>query len=132
MATYYHGNTGAVKLTTNAVAAVEEFSYTEEDPAVVERAPMGSTAVTPVASGAAKGSGSITCVFDHDDATGQEALGTGDTVTLNLYPGGDTAGREKFSGSAVVTGLEISASKSDDVKATFNFAGVLTRSTVST
>ena len=132
MATYFHGNEGAVELTSNAVAAVEEFSYTEEDPALVERSPMESTAVTPVASGCKKGSGSITCIFDHDDTAGQEAMTTGASVTLNLYPGGDTAGREKLSGSAVVTGFELGVNKADDSKVTFNYAGVLTRSTIST
>ena len=132
MATYYHGNSGAVKASTNAVAAVEEWEYTEEDPAVAERAPMGSTAVTPVGSGAKKGTGSVTCLFDHDDAAGQEALTTGAEVALNVYPGGDTAGREKFSGTVLVTGISPSGSKSEIPKISFNYAGVLTRSTVST
>jgi hypothetical protein len=128
----FHGNSGAVKLATNAVAEVTEFSYSEEDVAMVERQTMGDTATTPVASGCSKGSGSITCVFEHDDANGQEALDIGETLTLNLYPGGDTAGREKLSGSVVVTSSELTASMTDDVMISFNYAGVLTRSTVST
>lgn len=67
-------------------------------------------------------SGSCEVYFDAADA-GQIAAGVGETVEIQLYPGGDGPGEEYRSGTAVITGIPTSGTKDGWVTKTINFAG---------
>ena len=93
-----HGNDGIVKIGSNAVAEVQNWSYDEEDIAVVEKSSMGDTEAVPYASGCKRGAGAIECLWDNGDTTGQDVLLPGASVALKLYPEGDTSGDTEYSG----------------------------------
>ena len=77
-------------------------------------------------------SGSLDCFWDETDTNGQGALTNGASVTLNLYPEGDTNGDTYYSGTALVTGVSRSASFDGMVEATISVqgTGALTSATV--
>jgi len=129
--TIYHGNDGVVKVSTNTVGEVQEFTYDEEDVAMAEQTSMGDTIATPVASGCKRGKGTVSCLLDEDDTNGQLALlVVGATVDLNLYGEGAAAGDFEYGGNVVITGVSRAVSKSELNKITFSFNGVLTRAAV--
>lgn len=127
----HHGNEGEVKVGTTAVACVQSWSYEESDPAMADTWCMGDTEVTHLASGAVQGSGSVSCYWSESDAGGQDALTLGATVTLNLYPEGDSATNRYYTGDVVIESVSRSGSKGDITTAEFGFRGVLTQGTVS-
>lgn len=59
-------------------------------------------------------------------------LAAGATVTLNLYPEGNTTGDTYWTGDVIITSISYSASFDGLVEATFSFTGTgaLTESTV--
>jgi predicted secreted protein len=77
-------------------------------------------------------SGSFDGFWDETDTLGQGALSAGATVTLNLYPEGDTTGDTYWTGDAIITSISYNASFDGIVEASFSFTGTgtLTESTV--
>ncbi|MBT8496128.1 MAG: hypothetical protein KJO07_23995 [Deltaproteobacteria bacterium] len=73
-------------------------------------------------SGLADVDGTIECHFDHTDATGQEAMTQGSTVSLVLYPKGTTSGDPTFTVSATILGIASSATFNEVVSRTFTWA----------
>jgi predicted secreted protein len=67
--------------------------------------------------------GSVSCLWDESDATGQETLDVGATVALKLYPEGDGSGDTFFSGDAIVTAVNRKATLDGMVEASFSFKG---------
>ena len=129
---YHHGNEGSVKVTTNAVAEVQSWTYNERDVAVLEKTSIGDTSASYIAAGCKGGDGSVTCLWDETDTTGQGALTAGASVTLNLYPEGSTAADTYWGGTAIVESFSVDTAKDGFVGMTFNFKGVLTKGTVPT
>ena len=72
---------------------------------------------TDTDGGQLSASGSIEVFYDPSDA-GQGDLEVGSTITLKLYPGGDTAGLEEISGSFLITSSSIAVPVGDLVKKT--------------
>ena len=68
-------------------------------------------------------SGSFDAFWDETDTTGQGALAVGTTVTLNLYPEGNSSGATYWTGDAIVTSIAYSGSFDGIVEATFSFTG---------
>jgi hypothetical protein len=132
MATHW-GNEGQVKLSTNTVAEVIEFEFTESVEPVEDTA-MGDAYHTHISgSGIKRWSGSMTCHWDETDTNGQLAMTVGASVTLNLYPEGSTSGDMFWSGTATITERgQTTKMDGETIKATFAFtgSGALTRSTV--
>jgi hypothetical protein len=122
MATFW-GNDGIVKVGSNAVAEVQEWEVTEEvDP--VDDTAQGDTWETHIAnSGHKRWSGSMVCSWDDTDASGQEALTIGASVTLNLLAEGDTTGDDQISGTVSITSVGISVPKGDKVMRNYQFKG---------
>lgn len=130
MATF-HGKEGTVLVGSNAVAEVKNFTVTQ----TVETADdtvMGDTWRSHKA-GFKSWNGSLTCNFDDTDATGQEALTAGASVTLNLQPEGNTTGDYLLTGTATITEVTQTSDSEGIVERSFNFLGngSLTISTVS-
>lgn len=129
MATH-KGSEGVVKVGSDTVAEVRSYSI-EETAETLEDTSMGDTARTYLSS-LTTFSGSVDVFWDETDATGQGALTNGASVTLNLYPEGDTSGDTYYSGTVIVTGVTRTASFDGMVEATITFqgTGALTESTV--
>ena len=129
MATHI-GRDGIVKVGAATVAEVKSFSI-EESADTVETTKMTDTARSHAIT-LTSFSGSLDCFWDETDTTGQGALTIGASVTLALYPEGETAGDTYYSGTALVTGVSRSASFDGMVEASISVqgTGALTADTV--
>lgn len=129
MATH-KGSEGVVKVGSNTVAEVRDWSITISSD-TVEDTTMGDSARTYKPS-LTSASGSISAYWDETDTTGQGAMTAGSEVTLNLYPEGDTAGDTYYTFSAIITEEGASASFDGMVEASYSFSanGAVTTTTV--
>lgn len=127
---YHHGNEGIVKVASNTIAEVQEWTYNEADVAVLEKTSMGDTEAGYKAAGCKRGGGSINCLLDETDTNGQNAMTAGASVTLNLYPEGAGTGAIYWSGTAIIESVEIIGNKAGFEERNFTFKGVLTSGTV--
>ena len=113
----YKGHEGAAKVDTDAIGEVESFdidlSTNELDVNV-----MGSD-WTDVEGGQKSASGTVSVLSDPADA-GQAALTVGSTVSLSLYPQGETSALEEITGDFLVTNVSRSSSVGDLVKTTYS------------
>jgi hypothetical protein len=91
---------------------------------------MGDTARTYLPS-LTTFTGSIDVLWDETNSTGQGALTIGASVTLNLYPEGASTGDTYYTGTAIVTGRNITASYDGLVEMSISVqgTGALTQST---
>jgi len=124
------GSEGIVKIGANQIAEVRSYTLTNTAD-TIEDTTMGDSFRTYKSTLSAF-SGQVSCFFDETNTTGQGALTSGSTVTLNLFPEGDSAGDTFFTGSVIVTSIERTASFDGMVEASFSFTGTgtLTQSTV--
>ena len=124
------GSEGTVKVGSNAVAEIRSFSL-EETADTLDDTTMGDTART-YKSSLTNFTGSLDVFWDETDTSGQGALTIGASVTLNVYPEGDTSGDTYYSGTAIVTGVTRSASFDGLVEASISVqgSGALTATTV--
>ena len=123
-----HGNDGIVKIGTDTVAEVVDWSYSETID-LLEDTAMGDTGKT-WKSGLKDGSGTINCMWDETDTTGQGTMTTGTDVTLHLMPEGDTTGDTEYTGTVTIESFNVSGGKDSIVSASFTFKGVLSSATV--
>ena len=124
------GSEGTVKSSANDILQIRSYSL-EETADTIEDTTMGDTSRTYLSS-LKTFSGSIDVFWDEEDTTGQGSFTVGSSVTLAVYPEGDTAGDTYYSGSAIVTGRTVTGSFDGMVEATFSLqgTGALTTSTV--
>jgi predicted secreted protein len=129
MATH-EGSEGTVHVGTNAIAEIKSYSL-DETADTIEDTSMGDAARTYVAS-LTTFSGSIDVFWDETDTNGQVALAVGSSVTLKWYPEGASSGDTYYSGTALVTGKNISASFDGMVEASISVqgTGAITTATV--
>ena len=129
MATH-KGSEGVVKVGSNTVAEVRDWSITISSD-TVEDTTMGDSART-YKSSLTSASGSISAYWDETDTTGQGAMTAGSEVTLNLYPEGDGAGDTYYTASVIITEEGASAAFDGMVEATYSFTanGAVTTTTV--
>ena len=129
MATH-KGSEGTVHVGSNAIAEIRSYSL-DETADTVEDTTMGDAARTYLAS-LTTFSGSIDVFWDETDTDGQVALAVGSSVTLKFYPEGATSGDTYYSGTALVTGKNITASFDGMVEASISVqgTGAITTATV--
>lgn len=127
----FDGNDGVVKVSTNTVAEVTEWSITETSETKDDTA-MGDAWRT-LKAGLKSFAGSLTCHWDDTDSTGQEALTVGAGVTLNLYPEGDSTGEDEMTGAVIITSVGVTVNKDGITQRSFSFEGngALTHGTAS-
>jgi hypothetical protein len=113
------GSEGVVKIGSNTVAEVRNWSLSESAETIEDTA-MGASART-FKSGLTSANGSLTCYWDETDTSGQGAMTIGAEVTLNLYPEGATSGDTYATLTAIVTSAEVSGSFDGMVEASFGF-----------
>ena len=128
MATF-KGNEGTVLSGSDAVAEIRSFSVSETAD-VIEDTVMGDSAKSYVAS-FTDATATVECYFDDTD-TAQNSFTVGSSVTLNLQMEGNTSGDHKLSGTALITGRDISVAADGMVEASFSMqiTGGLTEGTV--
>ena len=103
------GSEGTVRVgATNAIAEIRSFSV-EETGDTIDDSTMGDTARTFIA-GLKTFTATVDCLWDETNTLGQGALTVGATVTLNLYPEGASTGDTYYTGSAIVTGRNLTSS----------------------
>lgn len=124
------GSEGTVKSGANAIAEIRSFSL-EETADTIEDTSMGDASRTYL-TGLKTFSGSVDVFWDETDTDGQVSFAVGSSVTLAVYPEGDTSGDTFYSGTAIVTGRTITSSFDGMVEASFTLqgTGALTASTV--
>jgi len=124
------GSEGTVKVGANAIAEIRSFSI-EQSADTLEDTTMGDTART-YKSSLTTYTGTVDVLWDETDTTGQGALTIGASVTLNLYPEGDTSGDTYYTGTAIVTGRTINSSFDGLVEMSISVqgSGALTQTTV--
>lgn len=118
------GSEGTVKVGANAIAEIRSYSV-EQTGDTVEDTTMGDawrTHKTTLKSW----TGSVDVYWDETDTTGQGALTVGSSVTMNFYPEGATAGTSEtyLTGTAIVTGVTVTASFDGMVESTLTVQGV--------
>lgn len=115
------GIDGTVKIGNNAVAEVRSFSI-KQTAETIEDTTINDTAKTYVA-GQTSWTADVTCFWDETNVTGQGAMAVGSSVTLNLYPEGAGTGDTYYTGTAIVTSLDISVPTNGMIEATFSAQG---------
>ena len=124
------GSEGTVKSGSNDIAEIRSFSL-EESADTIEDTTMGDASRTYL-TGLKTFSGSVDVFWDETDTDGQVSFAVGSSVTLAVYPEGDTSGDTFYSGTAIVTGRTITSSFDGMVEASFTLqgTGALTATTV--
>lgn len=124
------GIDGTVKIGANAVAEVRNFSI-NTSAETIDDTTITDTAKTFVA-GQTSWTADVSCFWDDTDTTGQGAMTAGASVTLNLYPEGAITGDTYWTGSAIITSMNVSTPTNGMIEASFNAqgSGALTKATV--
>ena len=120
MATH-KGSEGLVKVRSNTVAEVTGFSV-DETADTIEDTELSDSARTYVTDYTSS-SGSVDCMWDETDTTGQGAMTIGSSVTLNLYPEGADSGDTYYTVTALITGITRANAMGSMVTASFSFQG---------
>jgi hypothetical protein len=117
------GKDGIVKIGTNIVAEIKEWS-------IEESATFEDTTSMPNTSGYktfthtfSEWNGTLTCMWDETDTDGQGACTIGASVNLRVYPEGDATGDKYYSGTALISGITRTGAVDGMVTATFSFKG---------
>lgn len=123
MSTHW-GDEGSVAVGNNAVAEIDNFNFnTSVDP--VDDSAMRDQWKTHIPqSGMKSWQGSLVCHFDPTDSQGQEVLVEGASVTLNMYPIGESTGDIKYAGLATITRVNYTVPKDGaTIQRSFDFQG---------
>jgi len=115
------GKEGAVYVGVNAVAEIKDWSL-ETTSETVDNTVMGDDWMTHTATQKSWTS-SFTAFWDPSDTTGQQALVEGASVTLNLYPTGNTSSNVEWTGTATITSVSKTASFDGMIEASFTATG---------
>lgn len=123
------GSEGTVYVGSDPVAEIRSFSL-ESTSEVIEDTSMGDTDRT-FKAGLKSFTGSLEVFWDETDAA-QIALDVGASVTLKVYPEGNTTGDKFYEGTVLVTGLTVTSPFDGMVEAAISVqgTGALTLSTV--
>jgi hypothetical protein len=125
--TTYLGNSGVLKLATNAVAELTGFQI-QESQVIVPDIALGDTAETNKAGGIQRWSGSMTGHYYPGD-TAQTALVAGAGLAFEGLPIGSTAGLQKITGNIIIETYDVTVANEVIVgfTATFRGNGAMTR-----
>ena len=115
------GNHGTVKIGTNVVAEVTEFSISRSVATADDTAIGDEWKTHKVGTG--EWSGSVSCYWDDSDISGQGVMALGASVELHLLPAGPGIGNKDYTGTATITSIENSVKQDSIVTASFSFVG---------
>lgn len=122
------GSEGNIKISSTTLGELRSYTI-ESTSDTIEDTSLGDASRT-YKVGLKAFSGSASLFFDEADA-GQLLVTAGSEITINVSPEGSTTGDKFFTGSAIVTAYNVSASFDGMVEAemTFTGTGALTVST---
>ena len=112
---------GIVTVGGNAVAEINGWSF-DESATAIGSSNIATAAETNLA-GKTSWSGSIECMWDKADATGQGAMTIGATLTVVFKPEGATIGDQIYTGTAIITGRSQAVADEAIVSQTFTLQG---------
>ncbi len=125
------GDGGIVEVGGNAVASIDSFTFNLTADAI-DSTVMGTQAKTHIA-GKTEWDGSLSCHWDPDDTNGQESLTIGASASLSLEPEGNaTTGDVYYTGSAIVTGIDVGTPQDGMVTRNISFKGTGALTTATT
>lgn len=116
----HKGSEGTVHVGTDQISEIRSYTI-DETADVIESTSLGDSAKTFEAS-TTSFSGSIDVFWDETD-TAQTALTVGSSVTIKFYPEGASTGDKYYSGTAIVTGVSITANNDSLVEASISIQG---------
>jgi predicted secreted protein len=114
------GREGLIKLSSTTIGELRNYALTHTSD-TVEDSVLGDTYRTRLAS-MKSFSVSGDLYWDEGDA-GQLLITIGSSVTLNLYPEGASTGDVYYSGAAIVTQFNVSASFDGIIEGQISFEG---------
>lgn len=114
------GREGLIKLSSTTIGELRNYALTHSSD-TVEDSVLGDTYRTRLAS-MKSFSVSGDLYWDETDA-GQLLITIGSSVTLNLYPEGASTGDVYYSGAAIVTAFNVSASFDGIIEGQISFEG---------
>jgi hypothetical protein len=120
-----HGKSGVVKFGVNTVGEVKSWSVSQSAETYQTLEPtLGAPApALTYEAGASSWTASIECLWDPGTDAGQAAGTIGSTLSVFLYPEGETAGDAQISGSGIVTSREQGGSVDGMVTLSFSLQG---------
>ncbi len=118
----HHGSEGLVRVSTNTVAEVTSFSFTQTAE-YAEDTTLSDLDKTYNVTAIKSWNGTITAFWDETDTSGQVALTPGSNVSVVLAPEGVGSGATRYSGSALVTEITRNVQRGAITEITFNFIG---------
>ena len=116
------GKNGVVKSGGTSVGHVTSFSITHEVDTLETTAMGTSTKSRSYVASLHSFSGSIDCNLDAVDA-GQITLDVGDDVSLVLQVDSTSGSEKEFSGTGIITSMNVEAGVGDLVTCSFDFQG---------
>lgn len=123
------GNAGVISVNAQNVAEIRNYSLEITSDTIETTTMAGSNSGRTYTKGLSSFSGSADVYFDatHFSTADLDGLVNGDVgdaaVELIVYPSGNSAGNQKWSGNIHVTGYSISASFDGMVEASISFQG---------
>ena len=125
----HKGSEGTVHVGTDAVAEIKSYSF-NETVSTIDDTTIGNDAKT-FQAGQTSFSGSVDVFWDETD-TAQIAMTVGASITIKWYPEGAASSGKYYTGSAIVTSIDRSATIDGMVEASYGVTGngALTLSTV--
>ena len=114
------GSEGTIKIGSTVLGELRSYTL-EQTSDTIEDTSMGD-AVRTYKVGLKGSSGSASVFFDEADA-GQLLCTVGSSITLNLFPEGNSTGDKFYAVDAIVTGYNVSASFDGMVEAEITFQG---------
>jgi len=118
----HHGSEGLVRVSTNTVAEVTSFSFTQTAE-YAEDTTLSDLDKTYNVTAFKSWNGTITAFWDETDTTGQVSLTPGSNVSVVLAPEGVGSGATRYSGTALVTEITRNVQRGAITEITFNFIG---------
>lgn len=118
----HHGSEGLVRISTNNVAEVTGFSFTETAE-YAEDTTLSDTSKTYNTIAIKSWNGTVTCFWDEENTSYQSGFAIGSNVALVLAPEGLDTGDTRYSGNALVTEITRNVQRGAVTEITFNFIG---------
>ena len=116
----HKGSEGTVHVGTDAIGEIKSYSI-NETVNTIDDTTIGDAAKT-VQPGTTQFSGSVDTFWDELD-TAQIAMTVGASITINFYPEGATTGDKYYTGTAIVTSIDRSATIDGMVEASYGLTG---------
>lgn len=117
----HKGSEGTVKSGTDVIAGVKSWSL-EQTVDTLETTVIGNTSRS-YTTGLNTFSGSMDVFWDPADTGQATLLVLGASVTVNLYPEGETSGDTYYSGTVLISSISQSVSPEGLIEASISFQG---------